>query len=203
VRYSEEHKRRTRDRVLSETTKAIRADGAERISVAGVMRRAGLTHGAFYAYFPSKDELVAAGIERMFEEVRAGPLREVANAGSKGAILVAYLDYYLSPTHRDSRDSGCPLPFLAADAPRLVGSARERFAAGIATLTAIAAGLLRGLSEAEPELAAMSLLSELVGAVSLARAEIDRDRSDAILMSSLKSLKQRFRLEIPQSMGDE
>lgn len=193
MRYSEEHKRQVRDRVLAETAKAIRAQGPQKISVAGVMQRAGLTHGAFYVYFPSKDELVAAGIERMFDDVRSR-LRGRAGVSTDRANLRAYLDYYLSPAHRDSRESGCPLPFLAAEAVRLVAPARKRFTAGVVALTKTIAGLLRGLGDPEPELAATSLLSELVGAVSLARAEPDRARSNAILMASHKLLIQRYAL---------
>ncbi len=59
MRYDSEHKKRTRQRVLSEAAAAIRAVGPDGIGVAGVMAKAGLTHGAFYAHFESKDDLVA------------------------------------------------------------------------------------------------------------------------------------------------
>jgi TetR/AcrR family transcriptional repressor of nem operon len=60
MRYDGDHKQKTRERVLKEAAKAIRAEGPHRIAVAGVMAKAGLTHGGFYAHFKSKDDLVEA-----------------------------------------------------------------------------------------------------------------------------------------------
>ena len=141
MRYDAEHKQKTRDRVLKEAAKAIRAEGPHRVAVAGIMAKAGLTHGGFYAHFPSRDDLVAAAIGQMFEEGRARLMLETTGRTPAGA-LGGYIDFYLSPAHRDTRSAGCPLPFLSADAPRLTGPARQRFADGVATLTAAIADLL-------------------------------------------------------------
>ena len=68
MRYDAEHKQQTRERVLKEAASAIRAEGPHQVAVAGVMARAGLTHGGFYAHFASKDDLARQallfGIER-------------------------------------------------------------------------------------------------------------------------------------------
>ncbi|TMJ43978.1 MAG: TetR/AcrR family transcriptional regulator, partial [Alphaproteobacteria bacterium] len=71
MRYNSEHKERTRTRVLREATKAIRAEGPRRVGVAGMMAKAGLTHGGFYAHFASKDDLVVAAMSQMFDEASA------------------------------------------------------------------------------------------------------------------------------------
>ena len=194
MRYDAEHKQKTRERVLKEAAKAIRAEGPHQVGVAGVMAKAGLTHGGFYAHFSSKDELVAAAIGQMFEESR-GKLAETAEGQDPAQALGGYIDFYLSRGHRDTRTAGCPLPFLAADAPRLGDPARERFARGVAGLQAILAGQLARLGHAQAEEEAASMLAELVGAVSLARAEPDPTRSDAILARSKAALKRRFKLE--------
>jgi len=68
MRYGSEHKAQTRSRVVQEAAAAIRSDGVERIGVAQIMARAGLTHGGFYAHFESKDDLVAQAVEYMFED---------------------------------------------------------------------------------------------------------------------------------------
>jgi TetR/AcrR family transcriptional repressor of nem operon len=181
--------------VLKEAAKAIRAQGPHRIGVAGVMARAGLTHGGFYAHFASKDDLVAGAIDQMFAEARRG-LERLTEAPSPAAGLNAYIDFYLSPEHRDSRTAGCPLPFLAADAPRLTGAARAKFAAGVAGLTGAMAARLAAMGRAEAEEAASSALAEMVGALSLARAEPDPERSTVILDRSKAALKHRLALEI-------
>jgi TetR/AcrR family transcriptional repressor of nem operon len=87
------------------------------------------------------------------------------------------------------------LPFLSADAPRLTGASRERYARGVVVLTEAVADLLRRMDDPQPEVTAASVLSEMVGAVSLARAEPDPDRSYAILKASRDSLRARLGLE--------
>jgi len=67
MRYDDNHKERTRARVLAEAAAAIRGKGAERVGVSEVMAGAGLTHGGFYAHFKSKDDLVAQAITYMFD----------------------------------------------------------------------------------------------------------------------------------------
>jgi TetR/AcrR family transcriptional repressor of nem operon len=195
MRYDAEHKQRSRERVIAEAAKAIRSEGPQAISVAGVMGAAGLTHGAFYAHFESRDDLLLAGIDRMFEEGRARLQADTKEGGSPKAALASYIGFYLSRSHRDSRTSGCPLPFLAAEAPRLNAAMRERYAQGVQNLSGTIAGLLRGMDYPEPDTAAASVLAEMVGAVSLARAEPDPDRSYAILTASRASLKERLGLE--------
>ena len=194
MRYDAEHKEKTRERVLQEAAKAMRAEGPHRIGVAGVMARAGLTHGGFYAHFASKEDLVEAAIEQMVKEGRARLARETEGR-TPAQALCNYIDFYLSAAHRDTRSAGCPLPFLAADAPRLTEPARARFAAGVAGLENALARLLRELGHEPAQDEASSMLAELVGALSLARAEPDLERSDLILVRSRAALKRRFGLE--------
>jgi TetR/AcrR family transcriptional regulator, transcriptional repressor for nem operon len=195
MRYDAEHKQKSHERVIAEAAKAIRADGPQGISVAGVMSAAGLTHGAFYAHFESRDALLLAGIERMFEEGRARVLRETTAGVPAKTALTNYIGFYLSRSHRDTRTAGCPLPFLAAEAPRLNEEMRERYAQGVQNLTGALADLLRDMAYPNPDTTAASVLAEMVGAVSLARAEPDPDRSYAILSASRASLKTRLGLE--------
>ncbi|MBS0335040.1 MAG: TetR/AcrR family transcriptional regulator [Proteobacteria bacterium] len=196
ARYTAEHKTQSRERVVAEAAKAIREQGPHGISVAGVMGAAGLTHGAFYAHFPSRDALVAAGVERMFEDSRGRLEASASEAPDPLSALNSYIRFYLSRSHRDARTSGCPLPFLSAEAPRLTGETRERFAAGVQGLTDRIAGLLEALGKPEPRALATSALSEMVGAVSLARAEPDPARSDAILAASRAALRARLGLDL-------
>lgn len=194
MRYDTEHKQRTRTKVLEAAAQAIRNDGPERIGVAAVMAEAGLTHGGFYAHFKSKDELVAAAIGQMFEESRARLARETGGRGAKEG-LAAYVDFYLSAKHRDARGRGCPIAALASDAPRLSDNVRAAFADGVARLTTGLAEKLKQSGTDEPQMAARSMVAELVGALSLARVETDPATSNAILRDSRTQLKRRFGLE--------
>lgn len=194
MRYDAEHKQKTRSKVLEVAAKAIRQDGPDRIGVAGVMAEAGLTHGGFYAHFKSKDDLVTAAIEQMFEESRARLKHEMeGHAPAQG--LANYIDFYLSKKHRDARASGCPMAALASDLPRLPEQTRALFADGARRLTDAMAERFTALGYSDPQTLARSTVSELVGALSLARVETDAKRSDAILADSRHLLKQRLGLE--------
>lgn len=194
MRYDAEHKARTRARILKEAAKAIRSEGPQRIRVAGVMSRAGLTHGGFYAHFSSKDNLVAEAITQMFQD-SAASFDRVVTGRSPADALSAFIDYYLSSSHRDARDTGCPLAALATDLPRLKTTARTRFADGVTRLTTMLASWFEAHGSPDPGAEAASTLAELVGAIGLARAVPSREQSNAILANSRMMLKRRLGVE--------
>lgn len=193
MRYDSDHKARTRERILTEAATAIRASGPEGVSVGGLMKKAGLTHGGFYAHFGSKDELIAEAIRQMF----GGPYGNFA-ALTEGKppteALAAYVDFYLSARHRDARDRGCPLPALSGDVARMPASARARFGEGAERLRKSIAGLLEAMGRADADTLAASAIAEMVGAIALARATDDGGRSDDILAATRKALKERLGL---------
>jgi TetR/AcrR family transcriptional repressor of nem operon len=193
MRYTTEHKQQTREKLLGIAAAAIRTQGPDRIGVAGVMAKAGLTHGGFYAHFASKEDLIGAAIDRMFEESRAR-IGEETRGLSPREGLVAYIDFYLSARHRDTRGAGCALAALAGDLPRLSLVTRRRFAVGVQRMRQILAATLRLLERDDADVLADSMLAELVGALAIARAEPDSERSDAILAHSRAALKRRFQL---------
>ncbi len=193
MRYDAEHKQRTRARVLKEAAAAIRAHGPDRVAVAAIMAKAGLTHGGFYAHFASKEELLVQAIDQMFDE--ALEQIDALMAGQPPAEgLARYVGFYLSAPHRDQREQGCPLPTLSADLPRLNAPAREAFERGAARVTTAIAQRLQALGHDEPGLMAVSVLSELVGAMVLARSIADPARSADILRASRHALRKRLGL---------
>jgi TetR/AcrR family transcriptional repressor of nem operon len=193
VRYSSEHKTETRAKVLREAAREIRAKGPENFAITGVMKRAGLTHGGFYAHFPSKDALVAEAVGAMFDDARAHA-RTIAATDDPRAALLGYVDFYLSKAHRDARERGCPLPALSGDLARSNPAARGRFAEGVAHLTDRLATALGALGVPNAKAEASAMLSQLVGAVVLARA-VEGAASDAVLADTRASLVARFALE--------
>lgn len=194
MRYDAEHKQRTREKVLDAAAEAIRVDGPHKVGVAEVMTRAGLTHGGFYAHFKSKDDLVACTIGHMFDQ---GVLRRIESLKGlpPAEALSAHLDFYLSESHRDSRTTGCAMTALAADLPRLPLAAQESFASGVRRMTGRITDLLAAAGHADAEDLGSSMVAEMVGALSLARAEPDRELSSLILERSRRTLKQRLDLE--------
>lgn len=193
MRYDAEHKAKTRERVLKEAARAIREEGPERVAVAGIMAKAGLTHGGFYAHFKSKDDLVAAAIDEMFKDASARFARSTEGFEPDDG-MVRYIDFYLSTEHRDRRATGCAVAALATDLPRLEGEARERYSRGVAGLTGRVAAQLKAMGHMDADTLAPSIVAELVGALSLSRAVSEAEQSGAILAASRAALKQRLGL---------
>ena len=192
MRYVADHKSESRDRILKVAARQIRAKGPHKIAVKEVMSAAGLTHGAFYAHFDSKDALVAEAVTKMFSDAgqRASGLEAVLaeNDARLPAAFRTYLQGYLSPRHRDGPDLGCPLPSLASDIARTEGPARENFVAGMERMTASIETALGRMGRARPEAQARAVVAQMVGAVGLARAAGPGSRSDAILRDCLAAL---------------
>lgn len=168
MRYDSEHKAHTRDRVLKEAAAAIRADGPDRVGVAAVMKRAGLTHGGFYAHFGSKDDLLSEAVGYMFKD-RYDVFFADLNTVEPRAGLQRLADYYLSMRHRDARDKGCPIPILSGELHRLPDAARERFVQAVDRLTNGIATLLDRAHVDAPRPRAISAVAEMVGAIAIAR----------------------------------
>ncbi|MBU9844445.1 TetR/AcrR family transcriptional regulator [Rahnella ecdela] len=193
MRYESEHKPKIRERIVKEAAKAIRAKGPLQVSVAGVMSKAGLTHGGFYAHFASKEALIEAAIEQMFNQVM---LRwEKKNQGlAAPEQLAGYIDFYLSPWHRDNRAQGCPVSALASETPRMPAPCQVEFARGIERIRGMIIRQLTEIGVDDPQTTAISVSAELMGSLSLARCEPDRQISDALLESARKALKTRLDL---------
>jgi len=183
----------TRARVVDAAATVIRGEGPHQVHVAKVMAKAGLTHGGFYFHFDSKDALVVAAIEQIFHDGRVLFERITDHADARDALR-AYVEYYLSPAHRDETGVSCPLALLAIDAPRLNPPTRRAFADGVDGMRGAVAGLARAAGLSDPDALAASVVAELVGTLILARAEPDRARSDALLAYSRAHVLARFSL---------
>ena len=186
-------KERTRARILDAAARAMREHGPDGIGVAALMKRAGLTHGGFYAHFENRDDLVAHAVDRMFAD-SADMLERHLNAGDVRQGLGALIDLYLSDEQRLAADQGCPLPGLSGSAARLPTAARHRLTDGITAFRVALERALDALGAHEPAALASSVLSELVGAMALARALDHSDAASATLAASRDQIKRRLGL---------
>lgn len=198
MRYSSEHKAETRSRIVSLAAQQIRLKGPAQVAVTEVMASAGLTHGGFYAHFPSKDALVAEAVEAMFADAQSRtPALDDALADETTDVLGAFRTYlasYLSPAHRDGPERGCPLPALSTDMARTPGAAKTAFIQGFDKLRSRIEEVLSRIGTDDPRGEASAVLAQMVGAVGLARAVGNGPGSDAILQDTLTSLSTRLGL---------
>src|SRR6516164_4287775 len=162
------------ERIVKGASRLFRERGFENVSVADVMKAAGLTHGAFYAHFGSKEELQAATIT-YGQKVSLHRLQRSKKNKDKGS----FTDRYLSPWHRDNRGDGCTMAALAEEVARSTPELKAEFEQGLQEIVS-ASGADR--KEAIFRTAAM------VGGVVLARAVQDSRLSDEILSTVRQKL---------------
>lgn len=194
MRYDRDHKAQTRETVLKEAAAAIRLGGPDRVSVAAVMSRAGLTHGGFYAHFASKDELLAEAVDQMFADVQQTYFAADDTADPR-TTLGRYVDAYLSSVHRERRDGGCPVPILAGEFHRLPDRARERFSAGVARMKARIESLLASAGVEDARERSESAVAEMVGAISVSRLT-DTPAAETLLAAARRSVRRKLELGV-------
>lgn len=192
MRYPPAHKEATRRRILDAASQAFRERGVAETGVDEVMRRAGLTHGGFYAHFRDKTELVADACAAAFDAAVAN-LERIAALPTAGARARMLIDSYLGTRHRDNPGSGCVVVAVGADMARLRGAARMGYSEGFARHLERLGDALRLSPDPETNRERVTLLmSSLVGALLFARAIDDPAQSDAMLHSMRRQLREQF-----------
>jgi TetR/AcrR family transcriptional regulator, transcriptional repressor for nem operon len=163
------------------------------MGVAAIMSKLGLTHGGFYAYFRSIDELTAEAIMEIFNERYAWMLR-VTEGHPPDEALVRFIDGYLVPRHRDVLEESCALPTLASYMPHISLACRERFAEGTARLEAALGKMLAALGHKQAKQLASFALATMAGTIGLSRTISDRGSSDALLGAAKAAMKSQLGL---------
>ncbi|WP_213876504.1 TetR/AcrR family transcriptional regulator [Pseudomonas sp. dw_358] len=181
MRYSQDHKAQTYQRIVKEASARFRRDGIGATGLQPLMKALGLTHGGFYAHFKSKDELVETALRAAAEESSARATETFA----KPDPLASFIDMYLSKTHRENPDAGCPLPTMSAE----LGQRGEPSAITDDRVQALLSRMSSALGEPEAEDKSVMMLSSLVGALLLSRAVQDPALSDRILETVREALK--------------
>jgi TetR/AcrR family transcriptional repressor of nem operon len=189
MRYSDTHKEETRKKVVSAAAAAVRAKGPDGVAVAEVMAQAGLTHGGFYAHFPSKEALVAAAVDEAFRQSRERFMR-MTDGLPPAEAFAAFVDFYVTPEHRANPERGCPIAVLSSELPRQGQAVREAYERGVQGLIGRLASWLPGGGQ-EPRRLAGSLLAEMAGAVSLSRAIADDEDAERLLADARLNIKTR------------
>lgn len=135
MRYAETHKDETRKALLAAAAGQLREKGPDRLSIAQVMKAAGLTHGGFYAHFKSKDALLDETLSDIFSKGKRRVARLLEGLPPRHA-LATYIDFYVGESHRDNPAHGCPITALSSDMPRQSKKFRAAFEDGVKNLAA-------------------------------------------------------------------
>lgn len=183
-----ERKDRSRERILESAGSLMRQKGISGASVADVMGEAGMTVGGFYAHFPSKMSLMAEAFQGTLRKSRA--LLAAAAGDLKGADwLRTVARSYLSRSHRDHPESGCPLPANLGEIARGDSAVRKVLAGEIGDMAQELASRLEEAGLNDPNEEALAMLATMVGGLTLARALRGSGLSDEVLQACRRHIE--------------
>ena len=182
-------KEETRQKILEAVGRGFRRHGYAGIGVDGLAKAAGVTSGAFYSHFGSKDGA--------FEVALTAGLDEVIEALPKfqseyGADWVkAFAEYYLGKPHRSDLDCGCAMATLTPEVVRFGTEVHSAFEKKMTTIADLVAHGLAGGSDEDRRARAWSMLSVLIGGINVARAmkstKATEEVAEAIKTAAIKA----------------
>jgi AcrR family transcriptional regulator len=183
-------KEETRERILRAAARAIRKHGYEGVGVADVMKEAGLTHGAFYAHFASRDALLAQAAEQAGAESIENLSRAVSRA-KRGEELMALVDSYLADQHVEAAEKGlgCALAAAGSEVPRQHEEVRRAVGRRIKELVGLVERQFPDWGKNATHEKAMAIVASMVGALLLARAVGDPQLSKSIRKSARELIR--------------
>ncbi|RLL71581.1 TetR/AcrR family transcriptional regulator [Ochrobactrum soli] len=170
MKVSREQMAENRRRILDVASRLFKDKGFDAVSVAEVMKAAGLTHGGFYGHFTSKDDLVAQSLAHAL----------AADSVGNGEFS-DFVRSYLAPRHRDNPGNGCPTAGLAAAIRHQTPAAKGAMTEGLRTQIARIEQALPDDGAVDKRRAAIGSWAAMIGAVILARAVDDPELSNEVL----------------------
>ncbi|MFC5760020.1 TetR/AcrR family transcriptional regulator [Rhizobium sp. GCM10022189] len=195
MRVSKEKAAENRGALLQAASRLFRKRGIDGVGVADIAREAGLTHGALYAHFPSKDALAAEAFTYGFE----GNMADTREwAGGRDPSFQDYVEGLISPDMRDKVETGCPMTASASEVGRQGCAVSESFAKAFEDMTATLEGSLSDTVPApERRRLAIAAVVGQIGALAVSRAVIKSDPSlaDEVLQAVRETIGAAHRAE--------
>lgn len=173
MKVTKEKAAENRAALVQTAARLFRERGIDGVGVAEISKEAGLTHGALYAQFPSKEALAA---EAFACAAREGLERITADPDGRPATLSDFLDYYLSFDHRDNLATSCPMSASASEVGRQDKVISERFKQGFEQVVALVErGLGTSPVKAENRQRAVAMMAAMIGGLAASRAVAKAD----------------------------
>ena len=188
MRVSKQVAAENRQRILAAAGRLFRERGIDGAGVDAITEAAGLTHGAFYSQFGSKEAVVVEALDLILNESNARWARAAGEA-DKRQVLESIIDGYLSSRHRNTLGKGCAVAALGSDLPRQSKKAREVFTERLEEGLEVLASLVPARTASRRRDVATQLFSAMVGGLMLARAVGSESVSQRILDTVAKQLK--------------
>lgn len=180
-------KEATHERIVAVAARAIRRSGYDGTGVADLMKEAGLTHGAFYAHFTSREAMLAEAASSAFAQ-SAAALAKVTSGAPPEQALASLLTAYLSKSHQEQVATGCPLAALGSETSRQMPDVRRAATRHVKEVIDLVARLSPDWGQPGAHQRALVTVSTMVGALLLARAVDEPGLSDSLRESALQHL---------------
>jgi TetR/AcrR family transcriptional repressor of nem operon len=184
TRYPPDQKAKARAVLIQAGARALKTSGFHGIGVDGLAASAGVTSGAFYSNFPTKEAMLEAVVDTYLGEPFVSDTESATPAEGR-ARLLSFLDEYISTGHSADPASGCVMPALSADVARAQPRVREAYERKIGTLAERIASVLDG-EHSDRERRAWSIVGLMVGAVTISRAMTDDGKLRAVAIDAAR-----------------
>ena len=183
MRYGKEHKLVTRQRIIDTAGRRLKRDGIDGSGVATLMKDAGLTNGAFYAHFESKEQLVATVVADQLRDQRDRLAAMPPGRDGLEQIVRAYL----SLEHRDHPDEGCPSAALLDEITRCEEPTRQAYTDSVLAFIDDIAARLAPHDPRSVRTKVLGIYAMMVGTLQLSRALADRQLADDLLEQGISN----------------
>jgi len=193
ARYGKEHKQATRQRIIEVAGDRLKRDGVHGSGIATLMADAGLTNGAFYAHFESKDDLVASALaEQLREQRESFSAQPPGRAGFEQIVRT-----YLSVEHRDNPEGGCPSAALLDEITRSPAATKRAYTDGLLAVIDDVAARLGSNDPSWARMKTLSVFALMVGTLQVSRALANRQLADEVLEHGIQNALALMRVEHP------
>jgi AcrR family transcriptional regulator len=178
------------ERIVDAASRDLRRSGFHGVAVVDVMKSAGLTHGGFYAHFASREALLAEAVTRASDNAADAIKTQAKNFQGAGlSPFRAFVESYLSASHAEDCENGCPVAALCGEMPSQAGHVADASRHIVGNLRRL---VLQFLPPGVPREMAWSVASTLVGAVQLTRALGDTQQGKAVIAAAKRDLLERY-----------
>jgi TetR/AcrR family transcriptional regulator, transcriptional repressor for nem operon len=177
ARYGSDQKQATRQRILDTAGRRFKRCGIDGSGVAALMADAGLTNGAFYAHFSSKNDLVATSIGDQL----ARQCEDIGALVQQPGGVEAFVRLYLSPDHRDHAEEGCPSAALLDEIGRSTPAIKQSYTDGVLSFVDAVAAAVAPHDPLSARATVLDAFAMMVGALQISRAVNDGALAEEIL----------------------
>jgi TetR/AcrR family transcriptional repressor of nem operon len=182
MRFEKGHKAATRRHIVDVASRCFRRDGVSAAGIAGIMGEAGLTNGAFYPHFESKEALVREALTSALADQQHRLDEERTGLDLEGAIR-----RYLNRAHLEDLAGGCPSAALLPEIARQALPTRQTYEEGLRSYVSTLAALLPDAGSATSGRRATAIFGLMVGTLQLARGVPDAAQAEQILEGGVEA----------------